>query len=97
MLIIGAGSILDAAVLTILYIIPYSVWGLNIFSGLMYGCNDDSVAGKTGCLNETSVTALDWTFDAPRVWQNPPNYSFDSFPKAFLILFEIVSLEGWSG
>jgi hypothetical protein len=96
-LIIGAGRILDAAVLTILIIIPYSLWGQNLFSGLLYGCNDNDVAGKATCIGEMAATAVQWEFDVPRVWSNPQSYSFDSFRKAFLILFEIVSLEGWSG
>lgn len=95
-LIIGAGRILDAALLTILYIIPYSVWGQNLFSGLLYSCTDD-VTGKAECVGEATATALQWDFAVPRVWQNPQTYSFDSFRKAFLILFEIISLEGWSG
>jgi hypothetical protein len=37
-------------------------------------------------------------FVVPRVWDNPvPStvFSFDSFRSSLLILFEIVSLEGW--
>lgn len=40
-------------------------------------------------------------FLAPQVWSNPgiiggsTVYSFDSFRQSMLILFEIVSLEGW--
>lgn len=97
----GAARIFDAAVLAILYMIPYAVWGLNIFSGLLFQCNDNTVSGKGGCINETVNNPLDPVnlgFLAPRVWANPTTgtvYSFDSFKASLLILFEIVSLEGW--
>ncbi|KAL7424030.1 calcium channel protein [Cryptotrichosporon argae] len=99
----GALRILDASVLMILYIIPFAVWGLNIFSGLLFYCNDGDVSGKTTCINEYSVSPVDdsLSFLAPKVWANPTiansssNWAFDSFRQSILILFEIVSLEGW--
>ncbi|KDQ07800.1 hypothetical protein BOTBODRAFT_591897 [Botryobasidium botryosum FD-172 SS1] len=99
----GAARIFDAAVLAILYMIPYAVWGLNIFSGLLLSCNDGNRIGKSDCVNEYINTPLDSSnvnlgFLAPRVWANPTQgtvYSFDTFRASLLILFEIVSLEGW--
>jgi len=98
----GASRILDAAVLAMLYMIPYAVWGLNIFNGRFFQCNDGSnaVTGKADCINEYIATPLDGQnmgFLAPRSWQNPKvgtQWSFDSFSHSLLILFEIVS-EGW--
>lgn len=80
--------------------IPYAVWGQNIFSGRMFACNDDTSLGKDDCQNEFLASPVDnsLTFMAPRVWENPSpstSFSFDSFGDSFLILFEIVSLEGW--
>ncbi|KAK7018498.1 Ion transport protein-domain-containing protein [Favolaschia claudopus] len=100
LIILGALRIMDAAILAILYIIPYAVWGLNIFNGKMNVCNDDTVGGATTCLNEftTTVYGDSFGFVVPRVWDNPaPStvFSFDSFRSSLLILFEIVSLEGW--
>lgn len=99
-LIIGGGRFVDAAILAILYIIPFAVWGQNLFSGLLYGCTDESdgISTKADCVGEYSASPSDWTFLAPRVWSNPTSgssYSFDDFKSALLILFEIVSLEGW--
>jgi hypothetical protein len=97
----GAIRILDAALLALLYMIPYAVWGLNIFSGLSFSCNDSSVLGKNQCFNEFISTPIDGTnlgFLAPRAWANPATsttWSFDSFQASLLILFETVSLEGW--
>ncbi|BGP38716.1 calcium channel protein [Rhodotorula kratochvilovae] len=92
-LIVGLGRILDASLLAVLYIIPFAVWGQNIFSGLLYFCTDDSAQ----CVGEYLVAVTDdWSYLAPRVWANPYVWSFDSFRSSLLILFEIVSLEGWT-
>jgi hypothetical protein len=100
LLISGALRIIDAGVLAVLYMIPYAVWGLNIFNGRMNMCNDTSVSGATTCTNEFTNTVYGdaFGFVMPRQWNNPaPStvFSFDSFRSSLLILFEIVSLEGW--
>ncbi|KAJ6629913.1 Ion transport protein-domain-containing protein [Mycena sp. CBHHK59/15] len=100
LIISGAMRIIDAGILAVLYMIPYAVWGLNIFNGKMNECNDTSVAGAETCTNEYTNTVYGNAFGflAPRVWDNPaPStvFSFDSFRASLLILFEIVSLEGW--
>jgi hypothetical protein len=121
-LIVGAGRIMDASILTGLYLVPFAVrfssssrtcaslskaecshnggrkqvYGQNIFSGLLFACNDSAVLTKAECAGEYMVETVDgWGYLAPRVWQNPQVWSFDSFKSALLILFEIISLEGW--
>lgn len=98
----GAIRIMDAALLAILYMIPYAVWGLNIFHGLLNECNDNggTVTGLFDCVNEFNNTVVgdSFAFLVPRVWDNPSpstKFSFDTFRASLLILFEIVSLEGW--
>ncbi|KAK7047557.1 calcium channel protein [Paramarasmius palmivorus] len=101
LIISGASRIMDAAILAILYMIPYAVWGLNIFAGQMNQCNDEGVQDSSECVGEyiTSVVGDDkFGFPVPRAWDNPSpstTFSFDSFKSSLLILFEIVSLEGW--
>lgn len=105
LIISGFIRILDAALLAMLYMIPYAVWGLNIFAGLVNTCNDTNASGLSDCINEydnnvvtSSDTAPAFAFPVPRVWANPApstTFSFDSFRSSLLILFEIVSLEGW--
>ncbi|KAI0776961.1 Ion transport protein-domain-containing protein [Trametes elegans] len=102
LIISGITRILDAALLAILYMIPYAVWGLNIFAGVTNECNDDSVTGISDCINEYSNGVVNdgdsFTYLVPRVWDNPApstTFSFDTFRQSLLILFEIVSLEGW--
>lgn len=100
-LVIGGGRFVDAAILAVLYIIPFAVWGQILFAGLLYSCNDDgsAISVKADCVGEYSAQPSEWTFLAPRSWQNPADataYSFDDFKSSLLILFEIVSLEGWT-
>lgn len=100
LIISGASRILDAAVLALLYMIPYAVWGLNIFSGRLNLCNDVDVDGMSDCINEytNAVIGESFSFPVPRVWDNPSpstTFSFDDFRSSLLILFEIVSFEGW--
>ncbi|KAH9024879.1 Ion transport protein-domain-containing protein, partial [Lactarius pseudohatsudake] len=102
LIISGITRILDAALLALLYMIPYAVWGLNIFAGLTNQCNDGNATGLTDCINEYNVSVVGdagaFAFPVPRVWANPSpstTFSFDSFRASLLILFEIVSLEGW--
>lgn len=103
LIISGVARIMDAALLAILYMIPYAVWGLNIFNGLMNQCNDGDVGGIGECTNEYTNSVIDqdaktFGFLVPRVWDNPQpstTFSFDSFRSSLLVLFEIVSLEGW--
>lgn len=103
-LVLGFGNLVDASVLTVMYIVPFAVWGQNIFAGLLFNCNDGgpNILGKAQCLGEfvgppTSLSdgPANFNFLQPRVWSNPYVYSFDSFQSAVLILFEIISLEGW--
>lgn len=59
-------------------------------------CNDSSVTTKAECAGEFLSSAVsDWDFYQPRVWSNPSVWSFDTFQSSLLILFEIISLEGW--
>ncbi|CAG8488519.1 6193_t:CDS:10 [Ambispora gerdemannii] len=96
-LIAGFPRILDAALLSISLIIPFAIYGQNIFSGLLFSCNDNdpSIKSKFNCTGEFQDTPYYWTIWAPRVWANPYEWSFDNFRSALLILFEILSGEGW--
>lgn len=99
----GFIRILDASVLMVLYLIPFAVWGLNIFMKRLSGCNDTTgdVGWRYQCTGEYEQNTVgELNFLAPRVWANPSFggsiWAFDDFRQSVLILFEIVSLEGWT-
>ena len=93
----GFSNLISAAFVAIAMLIPYAIWALNIFSGLFYICNDISsnVITSSQCVGEFVGSPENWNVLSPRVWANPTLYDFDNFPDSLLILFEIVSLEGW--
>ncbi|KAI9485974.1 MAG: Ion transport protein-domain-containing protein [Benjaminiella poitrasii] len=98
-LVTGLPQILDAAVLGLCLIVPFALYGQNVFMGLFYYCNDDD-GNKTQCVFENLLGTQepmpdDTSIYMPRIWTNPYVYSFDSFWKSLLILFEIASGEGW--
>ncbi|KAI8331328.1 Ion transport protein-domain-containing protein [Chlamydoabsidia padenii] len=99
-LIQGLPLMLDAAALGLFLIVPFALYGKNIFMGLFYSCNDGDVSGKYECINEgmlgTDAPVYDGTtILMPLVWSNPYVYSFDDFWSSLLVLFEIASGEGW--
>lgn len=99
-LVAGFPRILDAAALSLCLLIPFALYGQNVFQGLFYICNDNSVTTREECIYESFQgmavpQPANATVYMPRVWENPYVYSFDSFWQALLILFEIVSGEGW--
>lgn len=61
-------------------------------------CNDSSggITNLTDCFGEWNSTPFSnkWNILAPRVAANP-YYNFDNFGSSLLILFQIVSQEGW--
>lgn len=95
-IISGFWNILSAAFVAMSLLIPYAIWGVNIFSGLFFLCNDSTEGiNKTTCVNEYPSTPYNWDIWTPRQWNNPQFYNFDNFGTSLVTLFEIVSQEGW--
>jgi hypothetical protein len=99
-LVTGLPRILDAAVLGLCLIVPFALYGQNVFMGLFFHCNDED-GNKVDCVYENMMGTQepmpnDSNIYMPRVWTNPYVYSFDSFWSSLLILFEICSGEGWT-
>lgn len=78
--------------------IPFAIYGVNLFSGMMLICNDgsDGINTMNDCFGEydSSPFSSDWPMLAPRVASNP-YFNFDDFGSSLFILFQIVSQEGW--
>ncbi|KAF3904350.1 hypothetical protein AA313_de0206632 [Arthrobotrys entomopaga] len=94
-MLFGARKLISAAFVSLSLLIPFAIYGVNLFSGLMVSCNDGSVTELGDCLFEYSSSPYNWNVLAPRVASNPW-YSFDKFDDSLFILFQIVSQEGWT-
>lgn len=97
----GWKQLLQALVLTILVIFPYSVWGLNLWAGKFYSCNDPAVIGRENCFGDfllqldTGAEGTNLSVWVPRVWSNPFYYNFDTVFQSFFTLFKMSSEEAW--
>lgn len=94
-IILGMGKLFSAAVVALSILFPYAVWGVNVFRGRMYSCSDSNLSGSlNGCVGEFMNTPFNWEVKSPRFISNS-YYNFDDFGNSLLMLFEIISLEGW--
>ncbi|KAE9388313.1 hypothetical protein BT96DRAFT_947700 [Gymnopus androsaceus JB14] len=59
LIISGASHIFIAALLVILYKVPYAIWGLSIFAGQLNKCNDGSVSGLNKCTSVNGVNGAE--------------------------------------
>lgn len=77
--------------------IPFAIYGLNLFNGKLAACNDGELAPGVhlaNCVDEYNSSPFGWDVLAPRQAANPW-FDFDNFGNSLLILFSIVSQEGW--
>ncbi|KAM3537422.1 hypothetical protein ARSEF1564_009656 [Beauveria bassiana] len=97
-IIIGWWKIFGAAFVSISLLIPFAIYGLNIFNGKMISCNDgDGITRLAQCFGEYGSTPFkdDWVMLAPRVADNS-YFKFDDFGSSLFTLYQIVSQEGWT-
>jgi hypothetical protein len=78
-------------------LIPFAIYGLNLFVGQLQACNDDGsgIVDLRDCVNEYASSPFKWDVLAPRQASNP-YYDFDNVGNSLFILFQIVSQEGWT-
>ncbi|KAJ4272391.1 calcium channel protein [Fusarium torreyae] len=99
LIIVGWWKILGAAFVSLSLLIPFAIYGLNLFNGLLVSCNDggDGISTMDNCYGEFESTPFsdDWPMLAPRVAANP-FFNFDDFGASLFILYQIVSQEGWT-
>lgn len=95
-IIMGGSKVLSAAFVSLSLLIPFALYGLNLFAGQMYNCNDQNsgIYNLTDCTGEYLSSPYEWNVLAPRQVANS-YYSFDDFGSSLFILFQIVSQEGW--
>ncbi|KAG0209729.1 calcium channel protein [Mortierella sp. GBA30] len=85
-----------ALILTALLFWPFAIYGVNIYAGYFYFCNDFTIQTKSECVGEFMFQFEEENvIFVPRTWSNPYDYSFDTIQAAILALFEMASQEGW--
>ena len=94
-IVLGGWKVLSAAFVSLSLLVPFAIYGLNLFNGQFEMCNDGNVATLGECVGEYPSNPFNWDVIAPRQVANP-YYKFDDFPSALSILFQIVSQEGWT-
>ncbi|EAS31482.3 calcium channel subunit Cch1 [Coccidioides immitis RS] len=96
-IILGGWKVISAAFVSMGFLVPFAIYGLNLFNNQMKRCNDDDFgySSLAYCVGEYKSSPFAWDVLAPRVVENP-FYSFDTFGDSLFILFQIVSQEGWT-
>ncbi|KAF2832985.1 hypothetical protein CC86DRAFT_461449 [Ophiobolus disseminans] len=93
----GWWKLFSAAFVSLSLLIPFAIYGLNLFVGQLQACNDDGsgIIDLNDCVGEYTSSPFGWNVLAPRQAANP-YYDFDNFGNSLFILFQIVSQEGWT-
>ncbi|EEQ28724.1 calcium channel subunit Cch1 [Microsporum canis CBS 113480] len=96
-IVMGGWKVISAAFVSMSFLIPFAIYGLNLFNGQMKQCNDNNFGyvSLSHCVGEYKSSPYQWEVLAPRAVHNP-FYSFDNFGSSLFILFQIVSQEGWT-
>lgn len=95
-IIVGGWKVVAAAAVSMSFLVPFAIYGVNLFNGQLVACNDGDFSGNlTNCVNEYSSSPYNWNVLAPRAPSNS-YYDFDNFGNSLFILFQIVSQEGWT-
>lgn len=89
----GAKRIFAAAIIAFSLLIPFALWGLNLFRGKLGECVD-GVSTLEECTMEYTQTPFNWEVVSPKSYSEPP-LMFNNIRKSIFSLFQIVSLEGW--
>ncbi|KAI8364970.1 Ion transport protein-domain-containing protein [Blakeslea trispora] len=92
-LVYGLPKLVDVILLNLLVFLPFATYGCVLFAGRFASCNDEGLL-RQACLFEFASKDTMGIL-VPRVWQNPYDYSYDTFGASFLHLFENASGEGW--
>ncbi|KAF7868666.1 hypothetical protein EAF04_005196 [Stromatinia cepivora] len=95
-ILVGGLKVLSAAFVSMSLLIPFAIYGVNLFNGQLETCNDGDITNLTDCSGEyfSQPFSGDWNIVSPRQVGNPW-YDFDDFGGSLFILFQIVSQEGW--
>ncbi|CAG8953256.1 hypothetical protein HYFRA_00003459 [Hymenoscyphus fraxineus] len=99
LIVVGFSKFFSAAFVSLSLLIPFAVYGVNLFNGRLVSCNDSNFPGGSNlndCFGEYQANPFseNWPIIQPRVAANQ-FFDFDDFGSSLFILFQIVSQEGW--
>ncbi|KAG9239431.1 BcCCH1, calcium channel protein [Amylocarpus encephaloides] len=97
LIIVGGSKFFSAAFVSLSLLIPFAIYGLNLFNGQLVACSDDSgITNLNDCFGEYQATPYNdaWPMIAPRVASNQW-FNFDDFGNSLFLLFQLTSQEGW--
>ena len=87
----------QAVLFSLAVMLPFAIWAVNQFNGLLGSCNDTNIIYIDDCIGEFENTPflppLNYTFVSPRMWANPYYYDFDDIAHSMQALFEDISTE----
>ena len=89
----------DVFVVYLVLLLLFAVLGVHLFAGQFHDCAD-APAGSSGSSSSSSSSALDTRLGCEGEggrWEAPPFGSFDNVLSSTLLLFEMATLEGWTG
>jgi hypothetical protein len=97
LIVLGIWKLTSAALVSLSLLIPFAIYGLNLFAGQFQACNDGDggITNLNDCVGEFKDAPFNWDILVPRTVSND-FYDFDSFGGSLFILFQIVSQEGWT-
>jgi hypothetical protein len=97
LIVLGIWKLTSAALVSLSLLIPFAIYGLNLFAGQFQACNDGDggINNLNDCVGEFKDAPYNWDILVPRTVSND-FYDFDSFGGSLFILFQIVSQEGWT-
>jgi hypothetical protein len=97
LIVLGIWKLTSAALVSLSLLIPFAIYGLNLFAGQFQSCNDGNggITNLNDCVGEFKDAPFNWDILVPRTVSND-FYDFDSFGGSLFILFQIVSQEGWT-
>ncbi|QPG73759.1 hypothetical protein FOA43_001073 [Brettanomyces nanus] len=89
----GARRIFTAAIIALSLLIPFALWGLNLFRGKLGSCSDGD-SSRAECALEFANEVFKWDVLSPNAFTYP-YLEFNTFRHALFTMFQIISLEGW--
>src|SRR5699024_8247611 len=60
-IVVGGWKVISAAAVSMSFLVPFAIYGVNLFNGQMVECNDDEFVGNLAtCVNEFKNTPSNW-------------------------------------